>query len=93
MLVDAQAGQPLGRRGMGGVVKRPGRRIVRQRRLVQVIVHASFARDVRPLGRQEVEPDRINGQRVLRRQQAARPLAVERRRLHPLRDRVAWMHA
>ena len=46
---------------------------------MQVIIHSYLSRAVIVLGIEKIETDRINSHRVLRREQARRPVTVERR--------------
>ncbi len=78
VLMNSEACQPLSVGSVVRVIERAGRRVVRQRGLMQVVVHAALAREIRPFGLQEIEGYGIDGHRVLRRKQTARPVAGER---------------
>ena len=84
VLVDAEAGERLA--GFGGVVEGTGGRLVREGFLVEVVVDGAGDHGGEGgFAAQEIQGDRIEGDAILRGEEAGGPVIVERLAL-PLTD-------
>ncbi len=95
MLVNAQAGQARHVARVIGIVEGARGRVVGQSRLVQVVVGAGHLRVGARVALElhQVEAHRLDGHRILRGEQARRPVAVEGRRIPDHRLAIIGMAA